>query len=153
MTYESLRIEYLIIQQAHVFIRRAYFMSRVLITDDSLLQRKTLAAIVTDAGHEVDTACNGQEALEKIKTNPPDCLLLDMLMPIMDGVQVLEQLESLGVKLAIIVLTADVQEWLKDRCLELGVTTFLNKPVKQDQLRQALENIFSASVPTKTPCL
>jgi two-component system chemotaxis response regulator CheY len=127
-------------------------MSRVLITDDSLLQRRTLEAIVTDVGHEVDTACNGHEALEKIKANPPDCLLLDMLMPIMDGVQVLEQLESLGVKLPVIVLTADVQEWLKDRCLELGVKTFLNKPVKQDQLQQALENLFSASIPTKAPC-
>ena len=121
-------------------------MSRVLITDDSLLQRKTLAAIVTDAGFEVDTACNGQEAIEKIQACPPDCLLLDMLMPIMDGVQVLEQLESQGVTLPVIVLTADVQEWLRERCLELGVTSFLNKPVKQDQLREALKNIFSSSV-------
>ena len=121
-------------------------MSRVLITDDSLLQRRTLSAIVADAGHEVDTACNGQEAIEKIQATPPDCLLLDMLMPVMDGVQVLEQLESQGVKLPVIVLTADVQDWLKDRCLELGVKAFLNKPVKQDQLQQALEHIFSAAV-------
>ncbi len=120
-------------------------MGRILITDDSLLQRKTLSAIVADAGHEVDTACNGQEALDKIQANPPDCLILDMLMPIIDGVQVLEGLESRGVKLPVIVLTADVQEWLKERCLELGVNTFLNKPVKQDLLRQALENIFSTS--------
>ena len=127
-------------------------MSRVLITDDSLLQRKTLSAIVAEAGHQVETACNGQEALEKIQANPPDCLLLDMLMPIMDGVQVLEQLESRGVQLPVIVLTADVQEWLKDRCLELGVQTFLNKPVKQDQLRQALNKIFSDSVLTTVPC-
>lgn len=122
-------------------------MSRVLITDDSLLQRRTLAAIVTDVGHEVDTACNGQEALEKIRTNTPDCLLLDMLMPVMDGVQVLEQLEAQGVNIPIIVLTADVQEWLKDRCLELGVKIFLNKPVKQDQLRKALSQILSTESP------
>lgn len=127
-------------------------MSRILITDDSLLQRSTLSAIVADGGHEVDTACNGQEALEKIKANPPDCLLLDMLMPVMDGVQVLETLESRGVKLPIIVLTADVQEWLKNRCLELGVRSFLNKPVKQDQLQQALRNILSAPHPSEAPC-
>lgn len=123
-------------------------MSRVLITDDSLLQRKTLSAIVADAGYEVDTACNGQEAIEKIQASQPDCLLLDMLMPIMDGIQVLEQLKSLDIQLPIIVLTADVQEWLKDRCLELGANTFLNKPVKQDQLRQAFENIFTPSIYT-----
>ncbi|MEX0829973.1 MAG: response regulator [Nitrospirales bacterium] len=126
-------------------------MSRILITDDSLLQRRTLAAIVTDVGHEVDTACNGQEALKKIKANTPDCLLLDMLMPVMDGVQVLEQLEALGMKIPVIVLTADVQEWLKDRCLELGVKMFLNKPVKQDQLRQALGQVLLASVSTESP--
>ena len=127
-------------------------MSRVLITDDSLLQRRTLSAIVADMGHEVDTACNGQEAVEKIQANQPDCLLLDMLMPIMDGVQVIETLQSRGVKLPIIVLTADVQDWLKERCLELGATMFMNKPVKQDLLRQALQDILVAPQPTEAPC-
>ena len=127
-------------------------MSRVLITDDSLLQRRTLSAIVADMGHEVDTACNGQEAVEKIQANQPDCLLLDMLMPIMDGVEVIETLQSRGVKLPIIVLTADVQDWLKERCLELGATMFLNKPVKQDQLQQALQDILVAPQPTEAPC-
>lgn len=127
-------------------------MSRVLITDDSLLQRKTLSAIVVEAGHEVETACNGQEALEKIQANPPDCLLLDMLMPIMDGVQVLEQLESQGLKMPVIVLTADVQEWLKTRCLELGATTFLNKPIKQAQLQEALQQILPTPQPTEVSC-
>lgn len=127
-------------------------MSRVLITDDSLLQRRTLSAIVADIGHEVDTACNGQEALEKIQANPPDCLLLDLLMPVMDGVQVLEQLKSQGASLPVIVLTADVQEWLKDRCLELGATLFLNKPLKQSQLQDALRSILAARQPTEAPC-
>jgi len=127
-------------------------MSRVLITDDSLLQRRTLSAIVTDAGHEVDTACNGQEALEKIQAHPPDCLLLDMLMPIMNGVQLLEHMKSLGVTLPVIVLTADVQDSSKDRCLELGATTFLIKPVKQDQLRRVLQSIRPALQATEVPC-
>ncbi len=127
-------------------------MSRVLITDDSLLQRRTLSAIVTDLGYEVDTACHGQEALEKIQAYPPDCLLLDLLMPVMDGIQVLEQLKSQDAPFPIIILTADVQEWLKDRCLELGATLFLNKPVKQDQLQEALRTILTAPQPTEAPC-
>ncbi|MDH5699403.1 MAG: hypothetical protein OEZ41_05510, partial [Nitrospirota bacterium] len=63
-----------------------------------------------------------------------------------------ETLESLGVKLPIIVLTADVQDWLKDRCLQLGATIFLNKPVKQDQLQQALRNILPAQQPSEASC-
>ena len=127
-------------------------MGRVLIADDSLLQRKTLSAIVGDVGHEVDTASHGQEAIDKIQVNPPDCLLLDMLMPVMDGVQVLEQLKSLGIKIPTIVITADVQEWLKDRCLELGATTILNKPVKQDQIHTTLQQIFTTAQTTESPC-
>ena len=73
-------------------------------------------------------------------------------MPVMDGVQVLEHLESQEMKLPVIVLTADVQEWLKERCLELGATLFLNKPVKQDQLKQALGTILAAPQPTEAPC-
>jgi len=127
-------------------------MSRVLITDDSLLQRKTLSAIVAEAGHQVETACNGQEALEKIQTNPPDCMLLDNLMPIMDGLQTLEALKARNITVPIIMLTADIQEWLKARCLELGATMFLNKPIKQAKLQEALQQILPTPQPTEIPC-
>jgi CheY-like chemotaxis protein len=127
-------------------------MSRVLITDDSLLQRKTLSAIVQDEGYEIDTASNGREALDKIKNKLPDCLLLDMLMPEIDGIQVLETLQSHDIKLPIIVLTADVQDWLKARCLELGATKFLNKPVKQEQLRKALQEILCPPQSLEATC-
>ncbi len=127
-------------------------MSRILITDDSMLQRNTLSAIVKDEGHEVETATNGREALEKIETNQPDILLLDMLMPELDGIGVLEALQAKGITLPIIVLTADVQEWLKARCFELGVTSFINKPVKQDLVRKALQEISQCSQHSEASC-
>ena len=127
-------------------------MSRILITDDSSSQRIILSGILEKLGHEVETACNGQEALEKIKTNPPDCMLLDNLMPIMDGLQTLEALKARNITVPIIMLTADIQEWLKTRCLELGATMFLNKPIKQDKLQEALQQILPTPQPTEIPC-
>ncbi len=127
-------------------------MGRILITDDSLLQRRTLSAIVKDAGHDVETATNGREALEQIEAQAPDCLLLDMLMPEVDGVQVLESLHSKGLNFPVIVLTADIQDWLKDRCLELGARKFLNKPVKQEEIRATLQEIFAGGVSQEAPC-
>jgi CheY-like chemotaxis protein len=127
-------------------------MSRILITDDSLLQRKTLSAIVQNEGHTVETATNGREALEIIQANPPDCLLLDMLMPEVDGIQVLETLKANDCRLPVIVLTADIQEWMKTRCLELGAAAFLNKPVKQDRLCAALKQILEHSPNQEAPC-
>ena len=127
-------------------------MSRILITDDSSAQRIIVSGIAQNMGHEVETASNGQEALEKIQANPPDCLLLDLLMPIMDGIGLLETLQTKGIKIPIIVLTADVQTGLKEQCLEFGVTTFMNKPIKKDKLQEALEAILSSLQPTEAPC-
>ena len=127
-------------------------MSRILITDDSSSQRIILSGILKKLGHEIETAKNGQEALEKIEANPPDCMLLDNLMPVMDGLQTLEALQARNIKLPIIMLTADLQEWLKIRCLELGATIFLNKPTKEAQLQEALQQILPTPQSTEVPC-
>lgn len=128
-------------------------MSRILIADDSSSQRIILSGILEKLGYEIETAKNGQEALEKIETNPPDCLLLDNLMPIMDGLQTLEALQARTITLPIIMLTADIQDWLRTRCLELGASAFLNKPVKQAQIQEALEQILPTSQTTEVPCI
>ena len=128
-------------------------MSRILIIDDSFSQRIILSGILQKLGHEIDTAGNGQEALEKIEANPPDCMLLDNLMPVMDGLQTLEALQARKITLPIIMLTADIQEWLKTRCLELGATKFLNKPVKHAQLQEALQEILPTLQPTEVTCI
>ncbi len=128
-------------------------MSRILITDDSSSQRIILSGILEQLGHEIETAGNGQEALEKIEANLPDCLLLDNLMPVMSGLQTLEALQAQNIKLPIIMLTADIQEWLKIRCLELGATMFLNKPVKQAQMQEAIKHILHTPQTTEVPCI
>ncbi len=127
-------------------------MSRILITDDYSSQRMILAGILEKLGHYVEAAGNGQEALEKIEANPPDCMLLDNLMPIMDGLQTLEALKARNITLPVIMLTADIQDWLRTRCLELGATIFLNKPIKHAQLEEALQHIFSVPATTEVSC-
>ena len=127
-------------------------MGRILITDDSLLQRQMLSALVKEEGHVPVTANNGREALESIQASPPDCLLLDMLMPEVDGVQVLEALQGQGARFPIIVLTADIQEWMKTKCLDLGAFAFLNKPIKEEQLRSTLREAFNIAVPKEASC-
>ena len=127
-------------------------MSRILITNYSSSQRIILSGILQKLGYEVDTAGNGQEALEKIDANPPDCLLLDNLMPVMNGLETLEALQTRNISLPIIMLTADIQEWLKTRCLELGVTSFLNEPIKQAQIQEALQQTLSTTQSMEIPC-
>lgn len=114
-------------------------MSRILITDDSMAQRMILSDMVKAAGHETWTANNGWEALERMRAEPPDCLLLDLLMPEMDGVQLLEALKAENIHIPVIVISADIQEWIRNQCIELGAKEFLNKPPKAEALCSAIQ--------------
>ena len=118
-------------------------MSRVLITDDSQLTRRILRAILEAAGHEVMEASNGSIALELIVQDPPDCVLLDLLMPGMDGFEVLSTLNERGIDIPVIVLTADIQETARKKCIQMGAVDFLNKPPNDDELKAAMEKALA----------
>jgi len=127
-------------------------MSRNLITDNSSSQHIILYRILQKIGYEVDTVGNGQEAVKKIEATPPDCMFLDNHIPVLNGRQTLEGLKAPNITLARIMLTANRQKWLKTRCLELGAKNFWNKPIKQAQLQEALQQILPTPQSTEVPC-
>ncbi|MCB0334954.1 MAG: response regulator, partial [Bdellovibrionales bacterium] len=79
-------------------------------------------------------------------------ILLDLLMPQMDGFGVLETLKAKGNTVPVIVLTADIQETQKLRCLDLGASEFLNKPPKPNQILDAIAQQISNSSVNAAPC-
>jgi CheY-like chemotaxis protein len=120
-------------------------VARVLIVDDSLFQRRNVRRILQDEGHEILEAADGADALKIIASDDPDYVVLDLLMPNVDGISVLESLKDSVSSPSIIVLTSDVQDSTKVQCLELGASMVLNKPPDPDVLRQAV-NGFTVSV-------
>jgi two-component system response regulator (stage 0 sporulation protein F) len=78
----------------------------VLITDDDPGIRGLLATVTLQTGCTVDTAANGFEAIEKLRTHSYDLLLLDLMMPMMSGYDVVEQMKSMEHRPAVIVVTA-----------------------------------------------
>jgi len=117
-------------------------MTRVLIIDDSSFQRKIITSIFTAEGYEITCAENGVEGLKSVTDHLPDIMILDLLMPEMDGMEVMDQMRRRGLQVPIIVLTADIQESTKQRCIELGAARFINKPVKKDELRAAARELL-----------
>ena len=113
-------------------------MALVLIVDDSALSRKAVQAVASADGHSTIEAGNGKIALDLTGEHNPDCMVLDLLMPEVDGLEVLEELHKQGNTMPVIVSTADIQETTRSRCIELGAVAFLNKPPRQDKLREAL---------------
>ncbi len=113
-------------------------MARVLVIDDSLLQRKIIGGILVAEGHEVIEAVDGQDGLEKATREKPDCILSDLAMPKMDGFALLGKLEQSGLNIPTVVATADIQEDARQECLDLGALQVIHKPIKKEDILNAL---------------
>lgn len=106
----------------------------VLVIDDSFFQRKVVCAMVEELGFETIQAESGEKGLEMIQNMSPDFIIMDLLMPGISGKEVLKKLQKQGNKIPVMILSADIQESVKTKCIELGATWFLNKPPKKEQL-------------------
>ncbi len=118
-------------------------MTTVLIVDDSGFQRSFLRKALVEDGYRVLEAANGKQALEVAAAERPDCILTDLIMPDMRGLALLETLQQAGSKIPVVVLTADIQEGVEARCLELGAARVLHKPVKPARLKETLAEVLS----------
>ena len=111
--------------------------ARVLVVDDEPLNRRLLARTLERQGHAVATAEDGREALAKLRVEPFDVVLLDVLMPELDGYETLAEIQADGRlrHIPVIVISAleDVESVV--RCLELGADDYLPKPFDPVLLR------------------
>lgn len=117
-------------------------MALILIVDDSSFQRSVIRNLIHAAGHETEEAENGRAGLEQVAARKPDCILTDLLMPELGGLELLETLREQGTAIPVIIITANIQGSVRRRCLELGAAAVVNKPVSQEELLPALGNVL-----------
>src|ERR1700682_1841916 len=118
--------------------------TRVLIADDEENQRLGLAKMVQSWGFTVETAADGQEALEKLNLLPVNVLVTDLMMPRMDGFELLKRLSAQGNGPPAIVLTAFGNiETAIQTMHDLGAFWFLEKPIQPQALKVLLERAAS----------
>lgn len=111
-------------------------MKRILIVDDAATVRMFHRAILEAAGHAVDEAVNGVEALEKALRAPYDLYLVDVNMPKLDGYGFLRALRAQDVPQApALMVSTEAEASDRARALEAGANDYLVKPVTPDQLR------------------
>ncbi|HXE74062.1 MAG TPA: HD domain-containing phosphohydrolase [Candidatus Xenobia bacterium] len=110
--------------------------ARVLVVDDLEANRRLLTSLLEPLGYEIFTAADGREALEQTEQHPPDVILLDVMMPEMDGLEVCARLKSdpRTRLIPIVVITALHGEPEKVRAIEAGADDFLNKPFSKAEL-------------------
>ncbi len=114
-----------------------HYQARILIVDDAEFNLALLSEVLRSHGYEqIDTALDGLAAMDKIKQSPPDLILLDLMMPNMDGFEFCEQLRAnpLWRDIPVVVQTGAEDPEMRMRALRLGATDLLTKPVNADEL-------------------
>lgn len=118
-------------------------MSKILIVDDAAFMRMMVKDNLKKAGYtDFIEAANGEEAVKAFNENAPDLVLLDITMPVMDGIQTLGAIKGANPSAKVVMCSAMGQEAMVVEAIKLGALDFIVKPFKPDRLVQTVKNIL-----------
>lgn len=118
-------------------------MKTVLIADDAMFMRMMLKDILTKNGFKViGEAENGEEAVEKYRELKPDLVILDILMPFLDGLEATTEILKLNPAAKVIMISALGQNSYLEKALERGAKNFITKPFSPPGVIEILEQVF-----------
>lgn len=115
----------------------------VLNVDDSMTMRKIVSLALKGRGHSVLEAEHGKAALDILSGEKIDAIILDINMPVMNGIEFLKEIKNTGkhTSIPVIVLTTQGEEELKEEALTLGARAFMVKPFQKDELADLLDTV------------
>lgn len=113
-------------------------MKRILVVDDEPSIITLLSFNLEKAGYDVASCQDGREALQWIETDPPDLVLLDLMLPGLDGMEVLKRMRAKNIRIPVLMITARDEELDKVLGLELGADDYITKPFR---IREVLARI------------
>ena len=119
---------------------------RLLLVDDEPAIIKGLKFSLEQDGYEIITAADGGEALEQFRNNPVDLILLDVMLPVMDGIEVCQRIREQS-NVPIIMLTAKGEDMDKILGLEYGADDYMTKPFNILEVKARIKSIFRRSAP------
>lgn len=117
-------------------------MKKILVVEDEQHQRELYAVELQEEGYEVDQASNGKEAVDKVKTNKYDCIVLDIRMPEMDGIEALGKILSRDKKVPIIIYTAYSN--YKSNFMTWTADAYITKSSNLNELKDKIKELVAA---------
>ncbi|MDX6768856.1 MAG: response regulator [Elusimicrobiota bacterium] len=124
---------------------------KILVVDDDSSIREILSTQLARLGYDVELACDGQEGLDAFKAAPPDLVLMDVMMPVLDGLTACQKMRAAerkgGRRVPILFLTARDSRHDKTSAALSGGDDFVPKPVSIDELRERLDAALRKNTP------
>ena len=122
--------------------------ARILLAEDNLTNRQVALGILNKLGLRADAVANGAEAVQALATIPYDLVLMDVQMPVMDGLEATRQIRdpksavTLNHRVPIVAMTAHAMQGDREMCLEAGMNDYVAKPVNSQELFEALNKLL-----------
>lgn len=121
-----------------------YSNKKILVVDDNELNLKVAGRALSDLNVKIEDVLSGREAIDKVKKNKYDVILLDIMMPEMNGEETLVELKKIkDFDTPVVALTADAIQGAKEKYLNEGFDDYIAKPFTRDQIKEKLDKIFS----------
>ncbi|WP_370298689.1 response regulator [Pontibacterium sp.] len=137
---QSSRIEYQELLEQHAVPD----LPKLMVVDDSISARKSLATLLKDTGYEVSTAIDGLDALNQIRKDPPDLVLTDLEMPRMSGIELSSAIRNNATTqdVPVIMITSRSTEKHREEAATAGVSDYLTKPWTEEGLLSRVQNLL-----------
>jgi len=121
-------------------------MATILLAEDEPILRMLVMDSLEDEGYDIEVACDGQEAFDKILARDFDLVILDYMMPRMTGIEVIERMRELPERMStkILMLSAKSQQSEQDKVFQAGADEFMSKPFSPLELVAKVEEMLNA---------
>jgi signal transduction histidine kinase/CheY-like chemotaxis protein len=118
---------------------------RILVVEDNAVNQKVVSAMLTKRGYVLELAGNGAIAIQKLTDGKFDVVLMDVQMPVMDGIEATRRIrqDPRLKSIPIVAMTAHAMQGDKERCFEAGMNDYVSKPVQVQSLTRAIENVLA----------
>jgi FixJ family two-component response regulator len=120
---------------------------RIAVVDDDESVRKALKRLLRAANLDATTFASGRDFLNSLAAQLPDCVVLDLHMPGMSGMDVQQQLAGSGLRLPVVIITGHDEPETRSRCLSAGAAAYLRKPLDDETLLDAIHRAAGGSRP------
>jgi FixJ family two-component response regulator len=126
-------------------------MTHVAIVDDDLPVRKALARLLNARSYRTETFESAREFIKSLKFSVPECLIIDVQMPEMTGIELQTYLSRSGLKIPTVIITAHDEPGVREQCYAAGAAAYLLKPLRENGLITAINTAMARASASGAP--